>query len=491
MTDYHSIIIGSTAFDYNGRPLGPYRLRTACLKSGYNVKIIDFGFSLNSEQMLSLLSSLITDKTLVLGISSAWLAFNDNANQWFCLEFFARFKSLYPTIKIVFGGTRNMSKSLGYDIADWRFTGFSDISFPLLLDKLSGKDVNLKFMFDKNLKKVIHSDQQYIVENMDEIETELIKEDNFLRYQPFTLELSRGCIFKCAFCSHPFLGKKSYEYIRSPESIARELKRNYELFGMTRYMLADDTFNDSMEKLDRLDRAIELSGVPNFEFTCYLRGELLVTKSEMIPKLKHLGLRGYHIGLESFNSTARKSIGKGMDVEKVLDAVRNLNSNSKAKGHTSLIIGLPEDTEDDFFKWEEYLEKNVDSLFQSWRHYTLGLTKPQDGTAYSLIEQDPEKYGYTTWSDNNEQFYNWSHVSGMTYEKAVNISNKLNSQGLKYWKLGGWDIATAWFTGLTDSEIERGHSNNQFWIAARDVSIKRSKSNFKKITGSDLNTSHL
>jgi radical SAM superfamily enzyme YgiQ (UPF0313 family) len=491
MTEYHSIIIGSTAFDYNGRPLGPYRLRSACAKSGYNVKVIDFGFSLNSDQMLSVLKSLISDKTLVLGLSSAWMAFNDKANQWFTLEFFARFKSLFPRIKIVVGGTRNISKHLSYDIADWRFTGFSDISFPLLLDKLSGKDVNLKFILDKNLKKVIHSDQQYIVENMDDIETELLQEDNFLKYQPFTIELSRGCIFKCAFCSHPFLGKKSYEYIRTPESIARELKRNYELFGMTKYMLADDTFNDSMEKLDRLDQALEISGVPNFEFTCYLRGELLATKPEMIPKLKHLGLRGYHIGLESFNPTARKAIGKGMDVEKVLDAVRNLNSNSKARGHTSIILGLPEDTEEDFYKWEEYLEQNVDSLFQSWRHYALGLTKPQDGTTYSLIEQDPTKYGYTTWTDNNEQFYNWAHSSGMTYEQAVTISSKLNDQAHKYWKLGGWDVATAWFMGLTDNEIEIEKSNGQFWKTARAVSIKRSRSNFKKITGTDLDTGHL
>ena len=70
---------------------------------------------------------------------------------------------------------------------------------------------------------------------MDELETEYELEDNFKDFQPLPLEVSRGCIFKCAFCSHPFLGKKSYDYIRSPESLAKEIKRNYELFKTTRY----------------------------------------------------------------------------------------------------------------------------------------------------------------------------------------------------------------------------------------------------------------
>lgn len=490
--EYHAIVIGGTSYDFAGRPLGPYRIRTACANAGYQIKVIDFAWALNQEQMFELLSCLITDKTLVLGISNSWFSTFNQSNQWYSKNFFEKFKTQFPWIKIVVGGTRNISSDLSYLVADWRFTGFSDISFPILLDQLSGKNNRVKFILEKGLKKVIHSDEFYIVQNMDEIETKLINEDKFLSYQPFTLEVARGCIFKCAFCSHPFLGKKSYDYIRSPESIAQELKRNYELFGLTRYMIADDTFNDSIEKLDRLQKAVDLSGIPKFEFTSYIRAEILVTKPEMIPKLKNLGLNGYHVGIESLNHEARKVVGKGMDIERVLDAVRNLNQNSMAKGHASFILGLPGDTEDDFFKWEEFLLKNRDNLFRSWKYNPLGITRTQDGSAYSDIEKDPARYGYTTYYDPNlaEQFLTWTHSSGMTYARAIAIEQQLRKEIPKQ-KLGGWDVATAWYIGMDEKEIDKQTADNKFYMTVKTLAIKRAISFYKKITGKILDVNHL
>jgi len=495
MTEYHAIIIGSFTFDYVGRPLGPYRLRTACKKAGYNVKVIDFSSILNFEQMFDVLENLISETTIVLGISSAWFTKDYGGNLWFCQEFFDQVKVRFPKIKLVSGGSRNIATDLVYYNCDWRITGYADISFPLLLDKLSGKQVNLKFMLESSMKKVIHSDDLYPVQDTDEIETELEINDKFLSYQPFTLEVSRGCIFKCKFCSDPFLGKKSYEYIRSAESLARELKRNYELFRMTRYNIADSTFNDSIEKLDIVEKAIELSGIPKFEFVSYIRAELLVTKPEMIPRLKRLGIRGYHIGLESLGKEARKVVGKGLDVNRVLDSVRQLNQETGAFGHCSVIVGLPGDTVEDFAKWKEFFLSTKFELFRSWHWLPLGFARPQDGSAYSEFEKYPEKYGYTLVKNVNmerhgKNFYEWSHESGMNLRTAVAITNemeKTEDQQL----IGGWDVATAWFSGYENNEMQFMQTDQKFFTTVRSVAVKRAMSAFKKITKKTLTLDHL
>ena len=494
MQDYHAIIIGGFSFDTFGRPLGPYRLRSAFKKAGYNVKIIDYASVLSFDQLFDIFNVLITDKTLAIGISSVWFTQHTGGNLWFCQEFFDQFKIKFPKVKIVIGGTKNATLDLMYYNCDWRITGYADISFPLLLDKLSGKQVNLKFMLESSMKKVIHSDDLYPVQNMNDLEIEMEQSDNFFRYQPFSLEVSRGCVFQCKFCTHPFLGKKSYEYIRSPENLARELKRNYDLFKITRYNITDSTFNDSLEKLEILDKAIELSGIPKFEFVSYIRAELLVTKPEMIPYLKKLGLKGYHVGLESFGKEARKVVGKGLDLTRVLDSIRKLNSDTGAFGHCSLITGLPGDTVEDFDRWIEILSSSKNELFRSWYATPLVMNQAQDGSAYSEFEKNPEIYGYTLIPSNKKtkdekNWYGWKHTSGMNLKIAFDFAKKINDCPDQL--IAGWEVSSAWFAGYENQEIENTKHDRAFSRSVRSLSVIRGFKEYISLTKKIPNIDHL
>lgn len=452
---YHAIIIGGISNDSIGRALGPYRLRTAAERHGYNVKVIDYAWALTDSQLLHVLSKIISADTKIFGISTSW--FEPENNRWASEKFFLEFKKLFPLVEIVIGGTKSAINPFLKKYTSWFFTGFSDISFVKLLDYLVKGEPVLRHMRDLNNFhiKVVDSDLNFAVRNMDDIETIWRPEDNFKAYQPLTIEMSRGCIFKCAFCVHPFLGKKSFDYIRSPESIARELKRNYELFGTQRYMITDDTFNDSIVKLDRVRRAIDIAKIPNFEFTSYIRPELLHTKPEMIPILRDMGLRGAHIGLESLNHQARKVIGKGMDVNLVYDAVEKLNEGSLVKSHATIIMGLPDDTEEDFYKWNEFLLSRQQSLFRGWRYFALGINYSLDGDAYSLIEKDPAKFGYQVTPKPDSALCEWKYLkTGLTFEKCVKLSIQFNDDNYNLSKIGGWWVASAWYHNISDNDIE-------------------------------------
>lgn len=490
---YDAIILCGSKSEMSGRNIAGFRLRTAAKKLGYNILVIDSASAMTSIELEETLNAVITEKTLALGISTVWLdgAGNNSEIDWLNKGIFNRLRENFPKLKIVAGGVGLLkmrgSMSL-YMAADWHVTGFSDDSFPRLLMLLEGKPGHqLKYFLDSNGKKTIESNKYHQIHSPDDIETEFEIGDGFLSHQPLPLEVSRGCIFRCAFCNHPFQGAKDYDsYIRTSESIARELRRNYELFGTTRYSLMDDTFNDSIEKLDRLKKAIDIAKLPNFEFQCYTKPELLVTKPEMIDQLISLGIVGGFAGIESFNLQARKSMNKGMSVHKVFDALEKLNSkSSKVKLHSSIILGLPGDTTEDFYKWQEYFIQNQTILFKSWEYIPLGIytpSKADDESNYlSPLEKNPESYGYT-FLERKEGFYSlWSngHVNA---KEATDIAVKLNNQTRKIAKPGGWHVSTAWHVGVDTKDMNKTISSLNLGPRCRDQARQRAIDTHKKFT---------
>jgi hypothetical protein len=462
---YHSILLCGSKHETAGRNIAGYRLRTAARKLGYNSLVLDSATSMTASELESVLDNTITDQTLCLGISTVWLngpSAADVGVDWCTKEFFKRIKTKFPKLKIVAGGV-GLLKLRGsraiYDAADWHVTGFSDDSFPRLLMLLEGKSGHgLRYFVDNNGRRTIDSNRAHKITDPNEIETVLEADDGFLSYQPIPLEVSRGCIFRCVFCNHPFTGAKDADsYIRTPESIANELRRNYDLFGTTRYSLMDDTFNDSFEKLDRLEKAIDLAKLPNFEFQAYTKPELLVTKPAMIDQLIRLGIVGGFAGIESLNSRARKEMNKGMDVQRVFDALSDLTSkSSKVKLHASIIVGLPGDLLSDIEEWQSFFIKNQSTLFRSWEYAALGIYQPltveQDNTNLSPIEKDPEKYGYQIIKNEPGKYIHWKNES-MDTEQASQISAKLNKATRHVATPGGWTVSSAWNVNETEEAM--------------------------------------
>jgi radical SAM superfamily enzyme YgiQ (UPF0313 family) len=489
--DYDVILIGGISHDRSGRAIGPFRLRTAFESAGYSLKVIDYGWALNQDQMINLLSTLITDKTKILGISAAWYDFP--SNKWAQDDsFFKRFRKLFPNVTVVVGGTKTTASSLLYNHCDWFVSGFSDIAFVRLANYLYGKTSDLIFTTDVQgtvgETKIVLADKDYQIENVDDIETVFKLEDSFLSHHPLPIEISRGCIFKCAFCTHPFLGKKSYDYIRTAESLGRELKRNYDLFGTYRYMISDDTFNDSYEKLDIVKRAIEIAKLSKFEFVSYIRPELIITKPDMLPMLLDLGIKGGFIGLESMRKESRQVVGKGIDVERVLEMAQTLNEKG-VKMHASLIAGLPNDTEEEIYRWNDYLIENRDRGFRSWSFNALGLMRTGRGDVpYSLFEKNPGAYGYITKElSNNVQSLSWVHTSGMTSDKAQEIALNCTAKSAKYIKIAAWDLAGAWFHDMPEDVVENLPTvQTNFNQRMRENSMQRANYNYNLITGDSL-----
>ena len=76
--------------------------------------------------------------------------------------------------------------------------------------------------------------------------TSYVEHDYILKNEVPILEIGRGCIFNCKFCSFALKGKKKLDYIKDQSLLRDELIEHYEKYGMDKYIFVDDTFNDSL-----------------------------------------------------------------------------------------------------------------------------------------------------------------------------------------------------------------------------------------------------
>jgi hypothetical protein len=477
----HFVLIGGLPNENTGRALGPYRIRTVLENHGYTCSLIDFEDILTSDELDKILNYCVGPDTLAIGLSFVWAML-----RWETEEQILQFKRIkdnqqqrFPNVKITIG-----TQTIGripielLKLTDWVVSGYGELSMPLLMQYLKYGTGNLKYTNLKNYDydvNYIDSNRDYPIDDMDLMFTRYHPDDQYKSYQALSLEISRGCVFNCAFCKFAFKNKKIRDYVRTEKSIAEELRQNYDLFGTTRYMLADDTFNDSIEKIDTLKRAVDLARLPDFEYVAYIRPEMLVTRPAMIKALASSGLRGGHYGIESGNNSTRKLIGRPIAIEKIIDATAELKQLApKLRLAGTLIVGLPGDTKEDPGIWNETFVKHQPNFLDWWYYAPLHIHRKNIGETIifgknkdefnsinladntkSPIEENPEKYGYDVSDiDPTSVFVNWKNKY-MDYKEATKLSDFYSIEKWKSYRWGGWRIGTAWYYNIPDEDLEK------------------------------------
>jgi radical SAM superfamily enzyme YgiQ (UPF0313 family) len=433
----HAVIF--TGSPVGALPLGAYSVRTMAEDHGFRVQVVDFCWSLTSERLADVCKTLIGPDTKVVGLSGNWVDVKWQMDGHSIGKFIVE---NYPNVILVEGSQKHY-KTCHY--AKWWFRGFSEQSFVLFLYHVYEGQAQPRFTIDGYGTRIVHSDNDYPVPP-EHMHTNWKPSDWIRKQDALPIEIGRGCIFNCSFCHHPFLGKKKGEYTRNVDSLTAEFKRNHELFGTTRYQFIDDTFNDSIEKIQLVLDARNRLGI-DLEFICFLRAEMLVTQPQTMDMLVELGLRSAHVGIESLNENGRKAAGKGMATGRILDSIAKLRERSKNRISlwATFIAGLPGDTVDSVLKQAEWCKEHRDTHFQAWWHY--GLNLDQNAAHPSKMERDPAAYGYELRGNI------WSSKE-MTSSGAVDIANAINRNLHRpYMRASGYPLAYCWGTGMTDEEI--------------------------------------
>lgn len=398
------------------RSIGPHKIAHELRLSGYEVAVLNFAHIFSFEEILHILQNLISARTLFVGFNNMFyksiknqrvvegqgLVYDEKEIGTMLphgkdknAEITRFIKGLNPNCRTVLGGPTAQDISLNSDF-DFVVIGYADTSIINLANYIAGKELLLKSHRSIHGPTIINDST---AANFDFVNSNLSYRsyDCILPGETLTIEISRGCIFKCAFCNYPLNGKKKLDFIKSSESIKSEFLQNYEKYRITRYIFSDDTFNDSIEKI-QLIHDISKQLPFKLEYWAYVRLDLLAAHPETIDLMFDSGLRGCHFGIETFNAEVGKRIGKGMPKEKQLAALRYIKSKwgDQVMLHGSFISGLPGETEESIQETlTELLDENcpLDSWFIQSTRIQNHIGNPNT-EFISKIEQNPEEYGY-------------------------------------------------------------------------------------------------
>lgn len=163
-----------------------------------------------------------------------------------------------------------------------------------------------------------------------------------------SIMFSRGCPFKCAFCSSAKFYNKRITF-RSLESIEEEIKQIKDNYGIYQFRVQDDTFTINKRFLKEL---CELLKKLNIYYRCSTRIDTI--DNESMSWLYSSGCREIGIGIEVANNSVLQKIHKGITIEQAKTAM-SIMRQYPIKIRQFFMIGLPYDS-------EETVESNINFI---------------------------------------------------------------------------------------------------------------------------------
>lgn len=424
--------------------LGPYKCAHVLRKQGYTCLVVNHLSEYTEAELKELIDLAVSDQTLLVGVSSTFLRDVQiertpgkptprypeigmktvfPQGKQFEDTILAYIRNKNSKIKFVVGGVKVSLQYANKNI-DYVCIGYSENSIVNLADHIA-KGTPLAKSFKNTFGVTIIDDREakeydFANEDMKWLPTDIVN------HKTLPIEIGRGCIFKCKFCSFPLMGKKSLDHIKRSDILYEELKYNYEQYGVTNYMLGDDTFNDHPEKLRMiLDAVSKLDFQP--KFWGYHRLDLLCTRPETIPMLYDIGVRSMYFGIETLHPDAGRAIGKAYDRTKQIKMIEHLRTQyPDITLHGSFIIGLPGESKESILQTHKQLLDQTIPL-NSWRYNGLLIAEPDSASFDSEFTKNYSEYGYTNAGTLLSIWINWRNEY-MDAFGAHMLADRLNTE---------------------------------------------------------------
>jgi anaerobic magnesium-protoporphyrin IX monomethyl ester cyclase len=156
---------------------------------------------------------------------------------------------------------------------------------------------------------------------------------------------SRGCPFRCTFCTDPYFnsmyrGKGKYLRMRNPESFAAEIKEQKNKLHFRTVTFDDEVFVWNKEWLSEFLKFYREE--VNLPFFCGVRADTL--SEAVVRELRDSGCYGMSFGIESGSEFIRNEIGKkGVTNQQILEAARWVKGQGIILRTTNMFC-MPEET---------------------------------------------------------------------------------------------------------------------------------------------------
>lgn len=388
-------------------PLGIAYLAAVSEKKGWEVNVIDSeAWGYNYEDIRKMIGLFMPD---LIGMQT----YCTNISQ--CQKVANIAKSINQNIRVILGGaqvTLFPDKYIQENI-DFVCVGEGELVVEKLLTKLEQNSNNPDTIPDyndipglvwNNSKEIVINKKQELITNLDLIPLparhlfpmHLYQSSAQLRgKKTLNIMTSRGCPYRCAYCSGHINFGRSFRYF-STERVIEELKimiRDFKIDGIQFY---DETFTVNKKRVFELCDALIKNNV-NLPWTCFTRVNLV--DEELLTAMKKAGCYQIFFGIESGNQRLLDLIKKDITLDQARNAVK-LCKNIGIESFCSFMINLPSETKEESINTIKFaIELDPD-------YAQFPITTPFPGTELYNIAKKEGNFVTEDWS----KFMSWDQV---------------------------------------------------------------------------------
>lgn len=319
-------------------------------------------------------------------------------------ELAEQIKRADPEVIVVLGGihpTVATDEALNASGVDLVVRGEGEVTFTELVERiLQGKDYRsipgISFLKGG---QTVHTPNRPLIDDLDQIPPfpYHLFEENLHLYPGFSSVLgSRGCPYRCIFCSSRSISGRKYRY-HSVERVVQECATLIHRYKQTSVFFMDDNIAVNREHFIQLCDVLIRDGLHKKAFFhASMRADNAT--DEILEKAHAANFKLIYFGFETGVERLMKIIDKRETVAQVVEAIHRAHRAGLSVGAT-LIFGLPTETRQD--RWDTV--KLVNSLpLDTVRFNTLA---PYPGTpAYDLLYPPGKILIKGTWENFGVQY---------------------------------------------------------------------------------------
>src|SRR3989339_257831 len=332
--------------------IGVISIAAVLEKEGFSVKVIDLP-ALNLS-WAELKEEIVNTSASIVGLTAVTAEFPS------ALQILKLVKEINVSTVTIVGGPHVsiMPETANTESIDYIVAGEGEITAVELVKYIlqkKGKLEEIKGIGYKKDGNIILTTPRPLIENLDSLPFpayHLLQIDKYRNYATLddgrkfaTIVSSRGCPFKCIFCSSSAVFGHRWRTM-SPERIFSDIKILYEKFNIRHLYFHDDEFTISKERIIKLCKLLIES---KFDLKWSCLGRVNDIDEEFAKNISEAGCSAISLGIETGYPEGLKQIKKNINLEQVTNAFK-LCRKYKIFTSANFMIGFPWENKKEILK---------------------------------------------------------------------------------------------------------------------------------------------
>ncbi len=330
-------------------PLSVLCPATTLDRLGYRVRIVD---QFADPHWESALETALQERPICLGVTSM-----TGPQILRAVEISQRAKQRYPELPVVWGGIHASllpEQTLRHPTIDVVVVGEGEATFAELVSAFETgaplSQVNGIFYKDGGQVRTTPSRAFVDLDQEPPLSYHLLDLELYRRrlfgVDHLTLNSSRGCTFRCAFCWDPVMHQRKWRAMQ-PGTVLDHMQRLIRDHDIRGFLFSDDHFFIDLERARGILEGVVRANLGITISKLQVRADTICRMdSEFFELMVRAGVKRFTVGIESGNQRVLDLIKKDMTVEQALEANRRLAPYPFVPLYL-FMMGMPTETPDE------------------------------------------------------------------------------------------------------------------------------------------------